>query len=77
MPTAPDWRLFCTLVRLEDGYGPHLGCDLKALADYPRLSRLTERLLMVPGIAETIRRDHIRAHFAARAAQLGLDWGTR
>jgi glutathionyl-hydroquinone reductase len=73
-PLAPDWRMFCTLVRLDEAYAPYLGCDLKRLDDFPALARLTRTLAQMPVIASTINMDHIKRSFAARARQLGLNW---
>ncbi|XKE46598.1 glutathione S-transferase C-terminal domain-containing protein [Halomonas organivorans] len=73
-PTAADWRLFCTLVRLDIAYAPYLGCNLARLADFPNLSAHTNRLMQFRGVAETISKEHIQRHFEARAKELNLGW---
>ncbi|MFO1218027.1 MAG: glutathione S-transferase family protein [Burkholderiaceae bacterium] len=62
-PTEADWRLFTTLVRFDAVYHGHFKCNLKRIADYPRLSRLLHELINVPGIARTVDIDHIKRHY--------------
>ncbi len=61
--TEADWRLFPTLVRFDAVYVGHFKCNLRRLVDYPALSEYTRRLLAVPGVAETLRMDHIKSHY--------------
>lgn len=61
--TEPDWHLFCTLVRFEDAYRDVLRCTLRPLEDYPSLLSHRKRLTAVPGVADTVRPDHIRRHY--------------
>ena len=61
--TEADWRLFTTLVRFDAVYVGHFKCNLRRIADYPHLSRHTEELYAVPGIAETVNLDHIKRHY--------------
>lgn len=61
--TESDWRLFVTLVRFDVAYYGALGCNLRRLVDYPNLWRYTRSLYHVPGIAETVRFDHIKRHY--------------
>lgn len=58
-----DWRLFCTLVRFDPVYVGHFKCNLRRIADYPYLSAYLKRLYRQPGVAETVRLDHIKAHY--------------
>ncbi|HSR72927.1 MAG TPA: glutathione S-transferase C-terminal domain-containing protein [Kiloniellales bacterium] len=62
-PTEADWLLFPTLVRFDAVYHGALKCNLRRLADYPRLSALMRRLLAWPGVAETVKLDHVKRHY--------------
>lgn len=61
--TEADWRLFTTLVRFDPVYVGHFKCNLKRIADYPNLSGYVRDLYQQPGIAETVRMDHIKNHY--------------
>ena len=61
--TEADWRLVTTLLRFDPVYVGHFKCNLKRIADYPNLSAYTRDLYQQPGIAETVRLDHIKAHY--------------
>jgi putative glutathione S-transferase len=61
--TEADWRLFTTLVRFDPVYVGHFKCNLKRLADLPNLSGYLRDLYQQPGIAATVRMDHIKAHY--------------
>jgi len=61
--TEADWRLFPTLVRFDAVYYSHFKCNLKRLMDYPNLWDYTLQLYQVPGVAETVRMDHIKCHY--------------
>ena len=61
--TEADWRLFTTLVRFDPVYVGHFKCNLKRLADYPNLSGYIRDLYQCPGIAATVRMDHIKNHY--------------
>ncbi len=61
--TEADWRLFTTLVRFDPVYVGHFKCNLRRLADYPNLSGYVRDLYQQPGIAETVRLDHIKGHY--------------
>jgi len=61
--TEADWRLFTTLVRFDPVYVGHFKCNLKRLADYPNLSGYIHDLYQCPGIAATVRMDHIKNHY--------------
>ena len=58
-----DWRLFTTLVRFDAVYVGHFKCNLRRIADYPNLSGYLRDLYQMPGIAETVRMDHIKRHY--------------
>jgi len=61
--TEADWRLFTTLARFDAVYHGHFKCNLRRLVDYPNLWAFTRELYQVPGVAETVRFDHIKAHY--------------
>jgi glutathionyl-hydroquinone reductase len=63
--TEADWRLFTTLVRFDAVYYGHFKCNRRRLIDYPSLWAYTRELYQVPGIAETVRMDHIKRHYYA------------
>lgn len=61
--TEADLRLFPTLIRFDVAYYGALRCNLKRLADYPHLLAYTKRILDVPGVAATVRLDHVKRHY--------------
>lgn len=63
--TEADWRLFTTLVRFDPVYHGHFKCNLRRLVDYPNLWGYTRDLYQQPGVAETVRFDHIKPHYYA------------
>ena len=63
--TEADWRLFTTLVRFDLVYVGHFKCNIKRLIDYPNLSNYVSDLFQLPGIAATVRLDHIKQHYYA------------
>lgn len=63
--TEADWRLFTTLVRFDAVYVGHFKCNRRPIADYPHLSGYLRDLYQMPGIAGTVRFDHIKRHYYA------------
>jgi len=61
--TEADWRLFVTLVRFDAVYHYHFKCNRNRLSDMPELWDYTRALYQVPGVAETVRMDHIKTHY--------------
>jgi len=61
--TEADWRLFTTLVRFDSVYHLHFKCNRRRLVDYPVLWAYTRALYQVPGVADTVRMDHIVRHY--------------
>ncbi len=61
--TEADWRLFTTLVRFDPVYHTHFKCNLRRLVDYPNLWNYTREIYQVPGVAATVRLDHIKKHY--------------
>lgn len=63
--TEADWRLFTTLVRFDAVYVGHFKCNKRRIADHPHLSGYLRDLYQMPGIAGTVRFDHIKRHYYA------------
>jgi putative glutathione S-transferase len=61
--TEADWLLFPTLVRLDAVYAGALKVNLKRLADYPNLEAHTHRLYAWPGVAATVKLNHVKRHY--------------
>ena len=61
--TEADWRLFTTLLRFDPVYVGHFKCNKKRIQDYSNLWNYTLELAQYPGIASTIRMDHIKEHY--------------
>ncbi len=61
--TEADWRLFTTLVRFDSVYHLHFKCNHRRIVDYPNLWAYTRALYQVPGVAATVKMDHIVRHY--------------
>ena len=61
--TEADLRLFPTLIRFDVAYYGALRCNLRRLVEYPQLWAYTRRLYQLPGVAETVRLDHVKRHY--------------
>jgi putative glutathione S-transferase len=61
--TETDWHLFATLVRFDAVYYGALKCNLRRLVDYPNMWAYTRRLYNLPGVADTVRLDHVKRHY--------------
>ncbi len=68
--TEADWRLFTTLVRFDAVYVGHFKCNVHRIIDYPNLWGYLRDLYQVPGIAETVNMDHIKAHYYTSHANI-------
>ncbi len=58
--TETDVRLFVTLIRFDAAYHGLFKCNLRRVADYPRLTAHLQRMLAIPGVAGTVNLDHIK-----------------
>ncbi|WP_243373330.1 glutathione S-transferase family protein [Microvirga solisilvae] len=58
--TETDIRLFVTLIRFDAAYHGLFKCNLRRIVDYRNLSAYLDRMLDIPGIAGTVRIDHIK-----------------
>ena len=66
--TEAHIRLFVTLVRFDAAYHGIFKCNLRRLADYPRLEAYSRRILALPGVRETVSIDHIkRGYYSIKA----------
>jgi putative glutathione S-transferase len=61
--TEADIRLFTTLVRFDAVYYGHFKCNRRHVYEYPSLWGFVRELYQLPGIAETVRFDHIKRHY--------------
>lgn len=61
--TEADLRLFVTLARFDVAYYSALNCNVKRLTDYPNLWNYTRHIYHFPGVAETLKFDHIKRHY--------------
>ncbi len=61
--TEADWRLVTTLLRFDPVYVGHFKCNVRRIADYPNLSGYVRDLYQQPGVAATVRLDHIKSHY--------------
>jgi len=61
--TETDIRLFVTLIRFDAAYFGLFKCNRRQIADYDCLSAYARRVHALPGIAETVDLDHIKAGY--------------
>jgi putative glutathione S-transferase len=61
--TLADVLAFTPLVRFDAVYNPLFRASRKRLVDYPCLAALVGRIYNLPGVAETVRFDHILMHY--------------
>src|ERR1700688_3160769 len=61
--TEADWRLFTTLIRFDPVYVGHFKCNIRRIADYPRLSDYMRTLFWFEGVAATVNIGHIKRHY--------------
>ncbi|MCF3651229.1 glutathione S-transferase family protein [Synoicihabitans lomoniglobus] len=61
--TEADIRLFVTLVRFDAVYHGHFKCNVQQIADYPNLGPYLRDIYQHPGVADTVRIDHIKTHY--------------
>lgn len=61
--TEADWRLFTTLIRFDAVYVGHFKCNWRRIVDYPQLWGYLRELYQLPGIAETVKLEHIKQHY--------------
>lgn len=57
--TEADWRLFVTLVRFDAAYHHVFKCTWRPVASYENLYNYMLELYQIPGVAQTVKLDHI------------------
>lgn len=66
--TEADIRLFVTLIRFDVAYHGLFKTNARRIADYPALLAYMQRILALPGVAETVNIDHIkRGYYSIKA----------
>ena len=63
--TEADWRLFTTIVRFDAVYHGHFKCNLRRIADYPKITGWLRDLYQSEGVSGTVNLDHIKTHYYA------------
>ncbi|WP_049972224.1 glutathione S-transferase family protein [Haladaptatus cibarius] len=61
--TEADFAMFTTLVRFDAVYATHFKCNIRRIVDYPNLWNYLKELYQLPGVAETVRMNHIKEHY--------------
>ncbi|PSQ41853.1 glutathione-dependent reductase [Halobacteriales archaeon SW_7_68_16] len=61
--TEADICMFTTLIRFDEVYHTHFMCNHRRITDYDHLSGYLRDLYQLPGVAETVRMDHIKEHY--------------
>ena len=61
--TEADVRTFVTLIRFELAYYGLFKTNLKHLGDYANIQDYVRRIYNLPGIAETVNEQHIKAGY--------------
>jgi glutathionyl-hydroquinone reductase len=55
--------MFTTLVRFDPVYFTHFKCNVRRIVDYPNLWGFVRDVYQTPGVAQTVRLDHIKQHY--------------
>jgi glutathionyl-hydroquinone reductase len=61
--TLADVLTFTPLIRFDAVYNPLFRASRKRLVDYPQLRGFVRRVYDLPSVADTVRFDHILAHY--------------
>ncbi|WIV66033.1 glutathione S-transferase family protein [Natrialbaceae archaeon AArc-T1-2] len=61
--TEADVAMFTTLVRFDNVYHTHFMCNVQYVREYENLWPYLRDLYQTPGVAETVRMDHIKEHY--------------
>jgi len=61
--TEADICMFTTLVRFDQVYHTHFKCNVRAIHEYDNLWPYLRDLYQTPGVADTVRMDHIKEHY--------------
>lgn len=66
--TEADVRAFVTLVRFDCAYYGLFKTNLRRVCDYPNIHDYMNRIYNLPGVAETVNPDHIKAGYYSMRA---------
>ncbi|MFY0618670.1 glutathione S-transferase family protein [Shimia sp.] len=61
--TETDLRAFVTLIRFDAAYFGLFKTNIRRVADYPNLQNFLKSVLLLKGIRDTVRIDHIQAGY--------------
>lgn len=61
--TESDIRFFTSAIRFDAVYHGHFKCNIRRLNDYPNISGWMREIYQMPGVADTIKMDHIKSHY--------------
>ncbi|WP_254765744.1 glutathione S-transferase family protein [Salinilacihabitans rarus] len=61
--TEADVAMFTTLVRFDEVYHTHFMCNVRYVREYENLWPYLRDLYQTPGVAETVRMDHVKEHY--------------
>ncbi|MBK4214537.1 glutathione S-transferase family protein [Paracoccus caeni] len=61
--TEADWRLFTTICRFDSVYHTHFKCNRRQVVQYPNIWGWARELYQWPGVAATVKPDHIVRHY--------------
>ncbi|MHB9288740.1 glutathione S-transferase family protein [Halobacteriales archaeon Cl-PHB] len=61
--TEADICMFTTLVRFDQVYHTHFMCNVRQVHEYDNLWPYLRDLYQTPGVADTVRMDHIKEHY--------------
>ena len=62
-PTLADVLVYATLARFDAVYNPLFRASRRRIVDYRHLPNLLKRFHALPGVAATLRYDHILTHY--------------
>jgi len=68
--TEADIRLFTTLIRFDPVYHGHFKCNRRRIVDYKNLWGFVRDIYQLPGVADTVHIDFIKAHYYGSHATL-------
>ena len=67
--TDADIRLFVSLLRFDEVYSIYFRANSRLVLMTPSLLNFCREIYQIPGVAETCRMDHIKAHFFGSHAE--------
>lgn len=67
--TDADIRLFVSLIRFDEVYAVYFKANARLVMMTPSLLNFCREIYQLPGVLETCRMDHIKAHFYGSHAE--------